>query len=71
MDKKERVMSKMFIFFLLAGMVFLSSGCQTISGIGKGIAVGVTSAAEGLSKDTRQLWNSILKADSWVKENLW
>lgn len=44
---------------LLLGFVFIY-GCETIKGMGSG-------AGEGAKKD----WQVLIKADDWVRKNLW
>lgn len=58
---------------LLAVAVCLAvlAGCETTAGIGKGIACGVASTAEGAGED---IYNSVAwipAADNWIKKNLW
>ncbi|MCU0666265.1 MAG: hypothetical protein MUF05_04115 [Candidatus Omnitrophica bacterium] len=61
-------------FVLLLLVIFLC-GCNTISAMGKGVAQGVTNTAKdtghGAVKDTVSMWQALLKADAWVKKNLW
>lgn len=58
-------------FVLLGLIVLFLYGCETV----KGTAIGVGSTATGVTKDTRNIasgaWQAILKADSWIKRNLW
>lgn len=59
----------------LAGIVLMSciflGGCETACGLGKGIASGVGSTAQGVGKDSHNFCEAIGKADQWVKDNLW
>ncbi len=50
------------VFFLSCSI--LMSGCETT----KGVVVGVT---EGVYKDSTNFWQNLLKADKWMKKNLW
>ena len=70
MDKKlsKKASYGVFIIFIC---VVLFSGCETAKGFGSGVACGVSSIPQGVSKDSFNLWQSILKADDWVKKNLW
>ncbi len=56
---------------MLAAVVFFSfmfvSGCSTA----KGISSGIDSTAKGICQDSKALWEKALKADDWMKENLW
>jgi len=56
---------------ILAAIVFFSfiflSGCETT----KGIVSGIGGTAKGIGKDSKTLWEKALKADDWIKENLW
>jgi len=56
------------LFFAVS---LLLSGCQTATGLGKGVAYGVAATAEGISKDSQDFWKFMNKADEWVKDNLW
>lgn len=57
-------------FVIFAGFIFIA-GCQTT----KNIAQAVPPIAEGLSADVKNtsvnIWKAIIRADNWVKENLW
>ncbi|MFA5344872.1 MAG: hypothetical protein WC315_01165 [Candidatus Omnitrophota bacterium] len=57
---------KTLLFVILAAAIFLG-GCETAKGVGAGIGA----AASGAAKDTSNLWQSIQKADKWMRENLW
>ena len=48
---------------LLFGAI-LFSGCETT----KGIAAG---AAQGAAQDSKDIWQNIKQADSWIQKNLW
>ena len=56
----------MAAFILTTSMLFLS-GCETT----KGVAVGVGATAIGVGKDAKSAWQGVVKADEWVKKNLW
>jgi predicted small secreted protein len=49
---------------ILVVLFFSISGCATSKGL-----------AEGIAKDTKEcgsaLWDGMVKADNWIKENLW
>ena len=53
------------VFLFLLSL--LCSGCQTA----KGAAYGVGATAVGAVKDTENTYNCIMKADDWIKRNLW
>ncbi len=68
--------------FILSSVLFLGiillSGCETAKGAAYGTvdtvgaaAKGVGATACGAAKDTANLWQGILKADDWMKKNLW
>lgn len=71
MGRKERLMQRRGLLLMLVCAVVCLSGCQTVSGLGKGVAYGVATAADGVSKDGRDFWKALNKADAWVKDNLW
>ncbi|MFH1441603.1 MAG: hypothetical protein ABIH18_06160 [Candidatus Omnitrophota bacterium] len=56
--------------FIFVFCIFLS-GCETIGGLGKGIACGAGSTAQGIGKDGHNFCEAIGKADQWIKDNLW
>ncbi len=60
---------------VLLGVLWLSlilvAGCETTKGFTTGVASGVTSTASGVAKDATGLWQGLLRADSWMRENLW
>lgn len=62
MDKKlsKKAGYGIFIAFICA---VLFSGCETAKGFGAGVACGVGSTAQGVGKDSFNLWQGILKAD--------
>jgi hypothetical protein len=35
------------------------------------VAVGIAATADGVAKDTTNLWHNMAKADDWMKKNLW
>lgn len=51
-------------FVLLPVIMILTSGCETTKNVAKGIA-------QGVPADAKNTWQSILKADKWIDENLW
>ena len=55
------------LFAVLMLMVLLVSGCETA----KGFATGIGSTAEGVGKDSYNLWNFLKSADNWLDKNLW
>jgi len=68
MDKiKLKGGSKTMLFAVLMLMVLLVSGCETA----KGFATGIGSTAEGVGKDSYNLWNFLKSADNWLDKNLW
>lgn len=60
-------MRKSVHYLLLLLVLIVPTGCETVHG-----------AAEGFSKDVQNStnpdkngWNTLEKADSWVRQNLW
>jgi predicted small secreted protein len=64
---KKRAVSA--VVFVLA-LMFLC-GCETVKGAGCGVTTGVTGAAKGVSKDSSNFWQAVLRADDWFRKNLW
>ncbi len=54
------------VLCLLVGIILIS-GCETA----KGAVYGVGCTVEGAAKDIEGLGGAIIKADNWLKENLW
>lgn len=63
-------MRKKVVFWFCCAVIFLS-GCSTLKGLGVGLSEGISRTAAGVKEDSRNLWQTILKADNWVKENMW
>ncbi len=74
MDAKELKMplnkKRILCWALFFGIMFLG-GCETTKGLVEGIGTTAQGAAKGAAKDTAGIWQGILKADNWIKENLW
>jgi len=51
--------------------IILINGCETTVGAAKGVACGVGSTAEGVGKDTCNLFKFIQTVDNWMRKNLW
>jgi predicted small secreted protein len=66
MDKR-----KLRKFFALVWVVFILCGCATTKGIGEGISKTGQGVARGIIQDSKNFWQALLKADNWIKENLW
>lgn len=64
----RKEMSVVFILFL--GLVFLG-GCETAKGAAGGIGMTAVGTAQGAATDAKNIWQKILKADDWIKNNLW
>lgn len=81
MDEEEGTevtIKRSIAFFILSIFLILTAGCETSKGVAKGMGytmqgLGSTMAytAKGATKDTKNLWHTILKLDNWMKENLW
>lgn len=58
------------LWILLLGTILLN-GCQTVEGAAKGVAFTIAGTANGVAKDSVNIWQAILKVDDWTKKNLW
>lgn len=67
MDKIRLNNNKVVLFAVLIFAVLSVSGCETA----KGFASGIGSTAEGIGKDSYNLWTWMKQADGWVDKNLW
>lgn len=66
------MLSKKSIFlWILFLCLILSSGCETTKRVTAGVGTTVGGAASGIAKDSQNFWQTVLKADSWIKRNLW
>ena len=73
MDKKELMTVKkkgILLWALFLSIMFLG-GCETVKGAACGLGTTAEATAKGVGKDTANLWQAILKADTWIKNNLW
>ncbi len=64
-------MIKKFAILILLGAFLLLSGCETAAGVTKGLAGGIHSTAEGVGKDSWNLFQAMKAADNWMRKNLW
>ena len=55
------------VVFMVAMSTLTTSGCGTV----KGVAVGVGATAMGVGEDAKGVWHGVVKADEWIKNNLW
>lgn len=62
---------KMFLLGILFLCILSTAGCQTAKGASQGIGVTVAGTAKGAAEDSKNIWQAILRADDWIKENLW
>lgn len=60
-----------FYFLVFFAIIVLTSGCETAKGFTKGCAYTAVDTGRGVVKDTYNLWQGIMKADEWIKKNLW
>lgn len=58
---------KLILIMLLLSSAMLISGCSTA----KGLATGIGATTVGVTEDAKNFWQAMLKADEWMKENLW
>lgn len=63
MAKKRICSAIVFVLFLA-----ILSGCETCKLTARGLGQGIT---QGLPQDARDTWQTINRADDWVKKNLW
>lgn len=73
------------LILCLASLVIFTVGCETTRGVAKGTAgviessskvvvatgEGLCSAAEGVGKDTTNIFSFLFAADDWIKRNAW
>lgn len=52
-----------FLVICLVGLI-AASGCATVSNTAEGLGT-------GLAKDTKAIWNSLVKANNWLNEHTW
>ncbi|MBI4981641.1 MAG: hypothetical protein HZC15_00605 [Candidatus Omnitrophica bacterium] len=62
--------------FIFAAVIFCISaigliGCNTIEKSTDGLACGVRLTGQGIAQDSKGLFGALVKADNWIKENLW
>lgn len=71
-EGQEMIINKKMISLgILFLCLILSSGCETTKGAVVGVGATVAGTTSGIAKDSKNLWQSILKADNWLRENLW
>ena len=61
---------------LILGLFFLVflvnvNGCQAVKNTSIGAGVTVYGFGKGLADDAYDTWESIERADEWIKENYW
>ena len=65
------MVKKSFLWVVLLAFVFLASGC-TLAKVTTCSAGGfIQGAREGAKQGAQEDCNSVQKADTWVKDNLW
>ncbi|MFA5156457.1 MAG: hypothetical protein WC532_03565 [Candidatus Omnitrophota bacterium] len=67
MDKIKLKGSRVMLCAVIIFTGLLLSGCETA----KGFATGVGATAQGVGKDSYNLWTLLKKTDTWMTENLW
>ncbi|MCM8765783.1 MAG: hypothetical protein NC920_02935 [Candidatus Omnitrophica bacterium] len=65
MDKVR--FSFLWILVVISWLAVVFYGCATLKGISQGVAL----TCQGITDDSKNLWQSLLKADKWIRENLW
>lgn len=65
------MVKKLFLSVVFFIFVFLVSGCTVAKGTTCAAGGFVMGAKQGIQEGAQQDWNSIQKADGWVKDNLW
>ena len=63
--------NSIFSFLMIFGIIILVSGCETAKGLTKGVAYTIADTGRGVAKDSCNFWQGIIKAEEWIKENLW
>jgi hypothetical protein len=61
------IKKKLTIVLFVSTLIVLSAGYETARCMTKGTCY----TAEGVSKDTKNLLQGILKADQWFRKNFW
>lgn len=70
MKAKLNVVAIVFLLFVAC----LAAGCATAKGVGAvgtGVAKDTHTACKGVAAGGYGVWQGILAADQWFKENLW
>ncbi len=65
------MMRKVGVVVLLLGFMVCAVGCGTVKGVGYGFARVVQGAADGATKDSKNLWQKVMSADGWFRRNFW
>jgi len=60
-------MKKRYAVFVVFFLAILFSGCETSKGVGEGLS----STGGGIAQDAKNLWAGVMKADQWMRENMW
>ena len=60
-----------FLAAVLLLAIPLLAGCETCKGAATGVGVTAVGTAQGATKDTQNFWQAMLKADNWMRKNLW
>ena len=64
---REIMVKKSFLWVVFFVFVFLASGCTLV----KGVTCAGGGFAEGVKEGAKEDYNSIQKADAWIKDKLW
>lgn len=64
---KVKLRAKIILLAVLFAMSVTAIGCETA----KGFANGIGSTAEGIGKDSYNLWNFVKRSGGWVEKNMW
>jgi hypothetical protein len=56
---KARISSILWGIFLFLSIILIN-GCETTKGM-----------VTGAQKDTKNIWQGLVKTDNWLKKNLW
>ena len=60
----------LFLALFLSSVLFIC-GCETAKGAAKGTVHGVGAVGTGIADGAKKDWAAVMKADDWVKDNMW
>jgi len=60
----------LFLVLFFSSVLFIC-GCETAKGAVKGTVNGVGAVGAGIGEGSKKDWAAVMKADDWVKDNMW